>query len=121
MRHLSPEEGGHQCTDIGRRGKIHGLIRGTKMTTKEKVISMANSLDEKATLDDAIDRLYLLRKIEIGIASGRRRHDGTRRIHRRTGARNCVLSTGHSAPVREPSLPASASRSAPDRNWFVGR
>jgi hypothetical protein len=40
---------------------------GKKMTTKEKVVSVANSLDESATLDDAIDRLYLLRKIELGI------------------------------------------------------
>jgi len=38
------------------------------MTTREKVISVANVLDENATLDDAIDRLYLLRKIELGIA-----------------------------------------------------
>jgi hypothetical protein len=38
------------------------------MTTKDKVLSVINSLDENATLDDVIDRLYLLRKIELGIA-----------------------------------------------------
>ncbi len=38
------------------------------MTTKEKVISVINSLDENVTIDDVIDRLYLLRKIEMGIA-----------------------------------------------------
>ena len=37
------------------------------MTTKEKVLSVLNSLDENATLDEVIDRLYLLRKIELGI------------------------------------------------------
>ena len=38
------------------------------MTTKEKAISVINSLDDNATLDEMIDRLYLLRKIELGIA-----------------------------------------------------
>jgi hypothetical protein len=38
------------------------------MTTKEKVLSIIESLDENATLDDVIDRLYLVRKIELGIA-----------------------------------------------------
>ena len=38
------------------------------MTTKEKVISVIRSLDDNATLDEMIDRLYLLRKIELGIA-----------------------------------------------------
>jgi predicted transcriptional regulator len=38
------------------------------MTTKEKVLSVINSLDEDAGLDEVIDRLYLLRKIELGIA-----------------------------------------------------
>jgi len=38
------------------------------MTTKEKVLSVINSLDENASLDEVIDRLYLLRKIELGIA-----------------------------------------------------
>ena len=38
------------------------------MTTKEKVLSVIKSLDENATLDEVIDRLYLLRKIELGIA-----------------------------------------------------
>lgn len=38
------------------------------MTTKEKAISAINSLDDNATLDEMIERLYLLRKIELGIA-----------------------------------------------------
>ena len=38
------------------------------MTTKEKAISVIKSLDDNATLDEMIDRLYLLRKIELGIA-----------------------------------------------------
>ncbi len=38
------------------------------MTTKEKVLSVINSLDENATLDEVIDRLYLVRKIELGVA-----------------------------------------------------
>ena len=38
------------------------------MTTKEKVLSVINTLDENASLDEVIDRLYLLRKIELGIA-----------------------------------------------------
>ena len=38
------------------------------MTTKEKVLSVINSLDEDAGLNEVIDRLYLLRKIELGIA-----------------------------------------------------
>ena len=38
------------------------------MTVKEKAISAINSLDDDATLDDMIERLYLLRKSEIGIA-----------------------------------------------------
>ena len=38
------------------------------MTTKEKAISVIRSLDDNASLDEMIDRLYLLRKIESGIA-----------------------------------------------------
>lgn len=38
------------------------------MTTKEKALSVIRSLDDNVTLDDVIDRLYLLRKIEAGIA-----------------------------------------------------
>ena len=38
------------------------------MTTKEKAISVISSLDDNATLDEVIERLYLLRKIERGIA-----------------------------------------------------
>lgn len=38
------------------------------MTIKEKAISLIQTLDDDVSLDDVIDRLYLLRNIEIGIA-----------------------------------------------------
>ena len=38
------------------------------MTTKEKAISLIQTLDDDVSIDDVIDRLYLLRKIELGIA-----------------------------------------------------
>ncbi len=38
------------------------------MTSKEKVLTIVKSLDDDASLDDVIERLYLLRKIELGIA-----------------------------------------------------
>ena len=38
------------------------------MTSKQTAISVINSLSDDATLDDVIDRLYLVRKIELGIA-----------------------------------------------------
>ncbi len=38
------------------------------MTTKDKVIQVMQSLNDDVTLDEVIDRLYLLRKIELGIA-----------------------------------------------------
>lgn len=38
------------------------------MTTKEKVIQVMESLEDDVTLDEIIDRLYLLRKIELGVA-----------------------------------------------------
>jgi hypothetical protein len=50
---------------------VNAFLVGTEigvMTTKEKAISVINSLDDNATLDEMIDRLYLLRKIELGIA-----------------------------------------------------
>ena len=37
------------------------------MTTKQKILSVIESLDDDASIDQAIDRLYLLQKIEIGI------------------------------------------------------
>jgi hypothetical protein len=37
------------------------------MTTKDKAINVIQSLDDDVSLDDVIDRLYLLRKIELGI------------------------------------------------------
>ena len=38
------------------------------MTTKEKAISLIQTLHDDVSLDDVIDRLYLLRKVELGIA-----------------------------------------------------
>lgn len=35
------------------------------MTNKEKVIGLVQSLDDNVSLDDVIDRLFLLRKIEL--------------------------------------------------------
>lgn len=49
-------------------GRLIGRCRDRVMNTKEKAISVINSLDDNATLDEMIDRLYLLRKIELGIA-----------------------------------------------------
>ena len=36
------------------------------MTTKEKMLNIISSLDDDASIDQAIYRLNLLRKIEIG-------------------------------------------------------
>lgn len=38
------------------------------MTTKEKAISLIQTLDDHVSLDEVIDRHYLLCKIELGIA-----------------------------------------------------
>ena len=38
------------------------------MNSKAKAIAVINCLDDDITLDDVIDRLYLVRKIELGIA-----------------------------------------------------
>ena len=37
------------------------------MTTKEKILSVVNSLADDVSIAEAIDRLYLLHKVEIGI------------------------------------------------------
>ncbi len=37
------------------------------MTSKLKALAVINSLDDDISLDDVIDRLYLLRKVELGI------------------------------------------------------
>ena len=36
------------------------------MTTKQKIMTVIASLDDDVSIDQAIDRLYLLQKIEIG-------------------------------------------------------
>ena len=38
------------------------------MTMKEKAISVIRALDDDATIEEMINRLYLLRKVETGIA-----------------------------------------------------
>ena len=43
------------------------------MTTKEKILTVINGLEDDVSIEQAIDRLYLLYKIEIGkqqIAAG---------------------------------------------------
>jgi predicted transcriptional regulator len=37
------------------------------MTTKEKIISVIERLDDDVSIDNVIERLYILRKIEIGL------------------------------------------------------
>jgi hypothetical protein len=37
------------------------------MTTKEKILGVIESLDDDVSIEQAIDRLYLLYKIEVGI------------------------------------------------------
>ncbi len=37
------------------------------MTTKEKILGVIESLDDDVTIEQAIDRLYVLYKIEVGI------------------------------------------------------
>jgi hypothetical protein len=37
------------------------------VTSEETAIAVIRSLDDQVTLDEVIDRLYLLRKIELGI------------------------------------------------------
>lgn len=42
-------------------------VEGKRMTTKEKIISVIESLDDDTSIEHAIDRLYLLRKVEVGL------------------------------------------------------
>ena len=35
------------------------------MTSKQKAIGLIQKLDDEVSLDDVIDRLYLLRKVEL--------------------------------------------------------
>jgi len=37
------------------------------MTTKEKIMSVIERLDDDVSIDHVIERLYVLRKIEIGL------------------------------------------------------
>ncbi len=38
------------------------------MTSKQTAISVIKTLSDDVTLDEVIDRLYLVRKVELGIA-----------------------------------------------------
>lgn len=40
---------------------------GAFVTTKQKILTVIESLDDDVSIDEAIDRLYLLYKIETGL------------------------------------------------------
>ena len=42
------------------------------MTTKQQILEVVNDLPEDARYDEVIDRLYLLRKVEIGLSQADR-------------------------------------------------
>lgn len=51
------------------RGPISLVARiGVDMTSKQKALAVINSLGDNVSLDDVIDQLYRLRKIELGMA-----------------------------------------------------
>ena len=37
------------------------------MTSKQRILAVLESLDDNTSIEQAIDRLYLLRKVEIGL------------------------------------------------------
>jgi predicted transcriptional regulator len=37
------------------------------MTTKQKMLALLESLDDDTSIEQAIDRLYLMQKVEIGL------------------------------------------------------
>ena len=43
----------------------------SKQSAKEQIIKLAQELPEDATLEDAMDRLFLLYKVERGIVQAR--------------------------------------------------
>ena len=45
---------------------MYEVEKGELMTTKEKMLNVISSLEDDASIDQAIYRLNLLRKIEIG-------------------------------------------------------
>jgi len=53
---------------VGKAFVVDYRPKDSAVTTKEKVISLIQKLDDNVSLDEVIDRLYLLRKIELGIA-----------------------------------------------------
>jgi hypothetical protein len=56
--------------DVDPEAKIHVKVDvdgKTPMTTKQKILSVIQSLEDDTSIEQAIDRLYLLRKVEIGL------------------------------------------------------
>jgi hypothetical protein len=47
---------------------VFTIAKGDFMTTKEKILNVISSLDDDVSIEQAIDRLYLLYKIEIGLS-----------------------------------------------------
>ena len=48
--------------------RLHTSPIGAVMTSKQTAIQVIDSLSDDVSLDEVIDRLYLLRKIELGLA-----------------------------------------------------
>jgi predicted transcriptional regulator len=46
---------------------VFTIGKGDLMTSKEKILNVISSLDDDVSIEQAIDRLYLLNKIEIGL------------------------------------------------------
>ena len=53
---------------ISLRLSLKDLYYGVKMISKTKLISTINSLDEPISIEDVIERIIILEKIEIGLA-----------------------------------------------------
>ena len=53
---------------------IHHRKDGETMTTKEKVLEAVKQLPSDASIEDAIDRLYLLYKVERGVSQADQGH-----------------------------------------------
>ena len=79
------------------------------MTTKEKVIKVINSLSDDATLDDVIDRLYLLRKLELGMAQAElgdvmEHHEFMDELEREDASWNLLDTPSARRPTRNPGI-----------------
>jgi len=60
--------GGAVRNSVPSAGPLRLEVVDRLMNSKDKAIAVINSLGDNVTLDDVIDRLYLVRKIELGIA-----------------------------------------------------